>query len=145
MLVSLIAGAFADRISKRTIIVVLKGVEVGLMAAGTVALFISPSGSLLPLIVLAGMGAHSALFGPAKYGILPEILPHDRLSAGNGVLEMSTFLAILAGTAIGGALVELAGPKPWLAPLALTVLAFGGFLASWSIPHVPPALSLIHI
>ncbi len=141
MLVSLIAGAFADRISKRTIIVVLKGVEVGLMAAGTVALFISPSGSLLPLIVLAGMGAHSALFGPAKYGILPEILPHDRLSAGNGVLEMSTFLAILAGTAIGGALVELAGPKPWLAPLALTVLAFGGFLASWSIPHVPPARS----
>ncbi len=57
MLVSLIADAFADRISKRTIIVVLKGVEVGLMAAGTVALFISPSGSLLPLIVLAGMGA----------------------------------------------------------------------------------------
>ncbi|MBX9694656.1 MAG: MFS transporter [Cyanobacteria bacterium] len=139
MLVSLVAGAFADRISKRTIIVVMKGVEVGLMAAGTVALFISPSGSHLPLIVLACMGAHSALFGPAKYGILPELLPHDRLSAGNGVLEMSTFLAILAGTAIGGALLELAGPKPWLAPLVLTVLAFGGFLASWSIPHVPPA------
>ncbi|MDH5640279.1 MAG: acyl-[ACP]--phospholipid O-acyltransferase [Nitrospira sp.] len=139
MLVSIVAGTLADRVSKRTIIVTMKGAEVGLMGAGTVALFINPSGGLLPLIVLAGMGVHSALFGPAKYGILPEILPHDRLSAGNGVLEMSTFLAILAGTAAGGLLLDQAQPMTWLAPLALSALALGGFIASFSIPPVPPA------
>jgi acyl-[acyl-carrier-protein]-phospholipid O-acyltransferase/long-chain-fatty-acid--[acyl-carrier-protein] ligase len=141
MLVSLAAGVLADRISKRTIIVAMKAVEVGLMGAGTAALFVNPAGGLLPLIVLGCMGAHSALFSPAKYGILPEILPHDRLSAGNGVLEMSTFLAILIGTAVGGVLLQQAGAATWLAPLALMALAVVGFVASWSIPPVPPARS----
>ena len=102
MLISLVAGVVADRVSKRTIIVAMKAVEVGLLAAGTVALFVDPAGGILPLIVLGCMGVHSALFSPAKYGILPEILPHDRLSQGNGILELSTFLAILGGTAVGG-------------------------------------------
>ena len=141
MLVSLVAGVLADRVSKRTIIVAMKAVEIGLMAAGTAALFVNPVGGVLPLIVLGCMGIHSALFSPAKYGILPEILSHDRLSAGNGVLEMSTFLAILTGTAVGGVLLQQAGAAPWLAPLALTALAVVGFVASWSVPPVPPARS----
>ena len=110
MLVSLAAGVVADRVSKRTIIVAMKAVEVGLLAAGTVALFVDPAGGILPLIVLGCMGVHSALFSPAKYGILPEILPHDRLSQGNGILELSTFLAILGGTAVGGILLDGVGP-----------------------------------
>ena len=141
MLVSIVAGGLADRVSKRNIVVVMKGVEVGLMGAGTAALFATPTGGVLPLIVLGCMGVHSALFSPAKYGILPEILSHDRLSAGNGVLEMSTFLAILSGTVVGGVLLDQAGTAPWLAPLALTALAIGGFVASLSVPHVPPARS----
>ena len=72
MVISAFAGVFSDRFSKRTVIVVMKAVEVVLMGAGTAALFWNPLGGMLPLLVLAGMGAQSALFSPSKYGILPE-------------------------------------------------------------------------
>ena len=44
------------------------------------------------------MGTHSAIFGPSKYGLLPELLPEQKLSWGNGVLELGSFLAIIRGT-----------------------------------------------
>ena len=109
VLLSLVGGTLADRLSKRTVIISIKVVEVLLMSAGTVALWLNPTGGILPLIVLCGMGAHSALFGPSKYGILPELIPHERLAAGNGLLEMWTFAAILTGTAAGGFLLQTAG------------------------------------
>ena len=141
MLVSVFAGVSADRLSKRTVIILLKGVEVGLMAMGTVALLIDPSGLLLPLIVLAFMGVQSALFSPAKYGILPEILPHERLSSGNGLLEMWTFLAIIAGMGVAGLLLDVSGHSPWLAGLALTTFAVFGFGAALAVPNVAAARS----
>jgi len=139
MLISMVAGVFSDRFSKRSVIIAMKGVEVGLMGLGTLALFLNPAGGWLPLLVLAGMGAQSALFSPAKYGILPEILPHERLSAGNGALELWTFAAIILGTAAGGPLLYLAEPSTWLAGLVLVGMTFIGFVASFSIPHVPVA------
>src|SRR5262249_50077515 len=80
-----------------------------------------------------------ALFSPAKYGILPEILPHERLSAGNGVLEMWSNLAMIAGTVAGGILFEWAGPRPWLAGLVLSALSTGGLFAALRIPQVSAA------
>ena len=44
------------------------------------------------------MGVHSAFFGPSKYGLLPELLPEKKLSWGNGLLELGTFMAIILGT-----------------------------------------------
>ena len=139
MLTSIVAGVLADRVSKRTVMIMMKAVEVGLMSAATTALFINPAGGILPLVVLAGMGVHSALFSPAKYGILAELLPHERLASGNGLLEMWTFLAILGGTAAGGFLLHQAGASSWLAPLCLAVISIAGFCASWTIPPVPAA------
>ena len=141
MLFSIVAGVLADRLSKRTVIVFMKIAEVALMAAGTLALWINPVGGWLSLIVLAGMGVHSALFSPAKYGILPELLPYEKLSIGNGLLKMWTFFAIIAGTTSGGILLEYSHQAPWLAGLALTVLAAIGFVAAWTVPRVPPARS----
>jgi len=138
-LFSLVAGVLSDRVSKRTVIVQLKAVEVILMAAGVAALLIHPAGGWLSLTVLAGMGLQSALFSPAKYGILPELLPHERLAAGNSALEMWTFLAILLGTAAGGMILGFAGNAPWIAPLVLTTISLAGLVASWSVPHVPLA------
>jgi acyl-[acyl-carrier-protein]-phospholipid O-acyltransferase/long-chain-fatty-acid--[acyl-carrier-protein] ligase len=109
VLVSLPAGALADRVSKRTILVVMKGIEIVLMALGTVALYLAPDGGVLLLVILGFMGAQSALFSPAKYGIMPELLRHERLSAGNALLEMWTFLAIISGTAAGAVLLEFPG------------------------------------
>lgn len=141
MLVSLPAGVLADRVSKRSVIIMLKMVEVVLMAAGTAALLINPAGGVLLLCVLGLMGVHSALFSPAKYGILPEILPHEQLSSGNGLLEMWTFLAIISGTAAGGVFLDRAGETTWVAGLVLTTLAALGFIASWAVPRVRPARS----
>jgi len=139
VLLSLVGGTLADRLSKRTVIIAIKVVEVCLMSAGTVALWWNPTGGILPLIVLCGMGAHSALFGPSKYGILPELIPHERLAAGNGLLEMWTFAAILAGTAAGGFLLQTAGDLSWLAPLTLAALSTIGLVAAFGVPDVPAA------
>jgi len=139
MLLSLIGGTLADRLSKRTVIISIKVAEVLLMSAGTVALWVNPAGGMLPLIVLCGMGAHSALFAPSKYGILPELIPHERLAAGNGLLEVWTFAAILAGTAAGGFLLQSAGDQVWMAPLALAALSVVGLVAAFAVPHVAPA------
>src|SRR5205823_6673674 len=88
MLFSLPAGVLADRVSKRSVILAMKGLELLLMLAGTAVLFARPSDWLTGLIMLVLFGVPAALFSPAKYGILPEILPHERLSSGNGLLEM---------------------------------------------------------
>ena len=139
VLLSLVGGTLADRLSKRTVIIAIKIVEVFLMSAGTLALWQNPAGGILPLIVLCGMGVHSALFGPSKYGILPELIPHERLAAGNGLLELWTFAAILAGTAAGGFLLQTAGDLIWLAPLTLAALSTIGLVAAFGVPHVPAA------
>ncbi len=141
MIVSAVAGVFSDRFSKRTVIVFMKALELLLMTAGTAALYINPEGGLLPLLVLAGMGAQSALFSPSKYGILPELLPHQRLAWGNGQLEMWTFLAIIGGTALAGPLLDLSGHMPWMAGCVLIILSAVGLWASFMIPPVPKARS----
>lgn len=122
MLFCLPAMALGDRVGKRSLVVWTKFAEVLLMLAGTVALWLAPDG-WLPLVVLAGMGAQSALFAPAKYGILPEILPHEQLSGANGRLEAASFLAIILGTVAGGLLLDACGARVWLAGALLTALA----------------------
>jgi len=137
VLFSLPAGVLADRVSKTTIIIVMKALEVLLMA---MAIFSLAYPQLLPpLIILALMGMQSALFSPAKYGILPELLPHDQLSKGNGALEMCTFIAIIGGTASGGPLLDFAGNNIWVTALILTILAIAGLAASLGIPQVTAA------
>jgi predicted MFS family arabinose efflux permease len=52
------------------------------------------------------LSAQSAFFSPAKYGLLPELLPHERLSWGNGIINLGTFVAIITGIPAGGLLSE---------------------------------------
>ncbi len=137
---SLPAGLISDRFSKRTVIVAMKAVEIVLMAAAAWVLYIEPQGGGLALVVLGCMGAQSALFSPAKYGILPELLPHSSLSQGNGVLEMWSTLAIIGGTASAGLLLGVAG-APWVAGVALCLLSLAGFGAALTVPSVPKARS----
>lgn len=139
MLVSLPAGVLADRVSKRTVILGLKAAELLLMLAGAAALFFHPEGGLPALAVLAMLGVQAGLFSPAKYGILPEILPHERLSAGNGLLEMWNNLAIIAGTVAGGVLLAATGGQVWVGALILAALSGLGLAAATLIPRVPAA------
>ena len=108
----------------------MKGVELILMAAALA----------VPAYVIIGlMGAQSALFGPAKYGILPEILPHNRLSQGNGLMQLWTFAAIVLGQAAAGLLLVGVGGEVWIAGAVLTGLAAVGLLAALWVPRVGAA------
>ncbi len=58
----------------------------------------------MALVVIFLVCTQAAFFGPSKYGLLPELLPPEKLSWGNGVLELRTFLAIIAGSVSGSIL-----------------------------------------
>jgi acyl-[acyl-carrier-protein]-phospholipid O-acyltransferase/long-chain-fatty-acid--[acyl-carrier-protein] ligase len=144
MLFSLPAGALADQISKRCVIISAKILEVLIMASCAFSLYLAPTNLMLPFFLLGLMGAQSALFGPAKYGIMPEILPKENLSKGNGILEMWTMIAIIAGTGFGPVLLaaDSGGQKTelsWLGPLWLTLLSFIGLIGAFLVSKVPVA------
>lgn len=123
------AGILADRFPKRVLIVAMEGVKVVNMLLGCFALL---SGNLWFLcLVLFFLMVESAFFSPAKYGILPEILKEQELSKGNGFLQMWTFVAIIAGTAAGGKLLEVFADKIYFAGTILVALAAIGFIASF--------------
>ncbi|MEE9393328.1 MAG: MFS transporter [Planctomycetota bacterium] len=139
ILFSIPAGFLADRLSKKRILVMMKFMEVLLMGAALGWLASGSTNFTTPLVILAAMGLQSALFSPAKYGILPEILPEERLSRANGVLELTTFLAIIFGTAAGGLLLGDSDAGPFRAGIVLFALGLLGFFFSFGIPPVPAA------
>ena len=137
ILFSMLGGWLADRFSKQRVMSAVKSAEVGIMlfAAAALALRSLP----LELAAVFLMGCHSAIFGPSKYGILPEVLPHDRLSWGNGILELLTFLGIIFGTVAGAFFAETLAGVPGVAGLILAGLALGGWWCSRQVPPVPAA------
>lgn len=126
-----------DRFSKRSVLVATKALEFALMLAATWSLSVEPAGGSIALAIVGAMGLQSALFSPAKYGILPQLVPHERLSRANGALEFATFVAIVAGTACGPVLLHSAGDATWLVGATLSVLGLVGLLAALSVPRVP--------
>jgi acyl-[acyl-carrier-protein]-phospholipid O-acyltransferase/long-chain-fatty-acid--[acyl-carrier-protein] ligase len=82
------------------------------------------------------MGTQATFFSPAKYGIVPELLADEDLSRANGLLEMSTFLAIVLGTAVGGPMYVAWRGQPALVGLTLVAIAVIGTLTSLRIPRV---------
>jgi len=137
ILFSMLGGFLADRFSKRSICIAVKVLELGIMATATAGLALTAMPLLLSGVFL--MGVHSAIFGPSKYGLLPEILPHEKLSWGNGVIELGTFLAIIIGTAVGPLLAEFFhGRRQWSGVL-LIALAAVGLATSLGITRVPAA------
>ncbi|HYW78780.1 MAG TPA: MFS transporter, partial [Thermoguttaceae bacterium] len=136
------AGYLADRFSKRTVIIGCKVAEVIIMAMGIVAILVGDIYTMFAVVAL--MGSQSALFGPSKFGSIPEIVREDRISAANGLVGMTTVLAIVIGT-IGGAVlytkttligtdgILFAPPGHhmwWVSAIALLSVAVAGWSAS---------------
>ena len=131
------AGQLADVYSKRRVLVVTKSLEVVAAALGLAAF---ASGRLeLTYAVLFLIAVQATFFSPAKYGILPEILPDRDLSRANGLLEMSTFVAIVAGTAIGSFLFDTLADRLWAIGVIVLAVAIVGTALSLRIPAVPAA------
>ncbi|HBG60937.1 MAG: hypothetical protein A2Y03_10735 [Omnitrophica WOR_2 bacterium GWF2_38_59] len=128
IIVSPYAGYFADRFRKRDIIVLAKIAEIVIMILGFFAL---SSGSLVFMcIILFLMATQSAFFGPAKYGVLPELLDESELSKGNGFMQMWTFLAIILGTASGGQLITLFSVNVQYSSFVLIFISVAGTISS---------------
>ena len=134
-LFSATAGQLADKYDKAMLIRRVKQVEILLMVFAGVG-FILDSVILL-FIVLFFMGVQSTVFGPLKYSILPQQLKESELVAGNGLIEMGTFLAILLGTIGGGLLIEIEGVGVWVVSLVVLGIAIAGWLSSRNIPEAP--------
>ena len=142
ILFAMLGGWLADRNSKQRVMVNVKVAEIGIMAFAGLAL--ATGNLVLNLAAVFLMGCHSAIFAPSKYGILPEILPHEKLSWGNGILALLTFLGVILGTVAAGLFSDtLKGYETkgleWIAGPILMVIAFLGWLLSRQITPVPAA------
>ncbi|MFY9898406.1 MAG: acyl-[ACP]--phospholipid O-acyltransferase [Xanthobacteraceae bacterium] len=126
-----LGGELADRYDKALVAQRIKLTEIG-AAIVAVAGFAFHSLTLLFLAVFM-FGTLASLFGPIKYGILPDLLERRELPSGNALIEGGTFLAILLGTIVAG-IAANGNSSPihfaWL--MILTALA--SWLASLSIP-----------
>jgi acyl-[acyl-carrier-protein]-phospholipid O-acyltransferase/long-chain-fatty-acid--[acyl-carrier-protein] ligase len=131
------SGHLADSISKRTVLISVKVFEVCVMGLAF-AVFFSTRMELM-LVVLFLMALHSTIFSPAKYGIVPEMLPDRELSRANALLEMSTFVAIVLGTSIGSFLFTTWKDHTWKIGLVLLAVAVMGLLTSFKITRVAPS------
>jgi acyl-[acyl-carrier-protein]-phospholipid O-acyltransferase/long-chain-fatty-acid--[acyl-carrier-protein] ligase len=136
-LFSAYAGQLADIYSKRSVLVSIKIFEIVAMTLGLLAFLSERIEPMLGVVFL--MGLHSTFFSPAKYGILPEMLPEEDLSRGNGLLEMSTFLAIILGTSLGGILYATWKEHLGWLGLLLILIAALGTTTSLGITKVPPS------
>ena len=119
---SALGGELADRFDKGRVARSLKLIEIGVCCVA-IAGFLLHSVPVL-FVALFGFGVLAALFGPLKYGILPDQLSRTELPAGNALVEGATFIAILTGTIAGG----IAG-KGGAVVIAGLLLAFA--IASW--------------
>ncbi len=97
---SALGGELADRYDKARVAKRLKFIEIFVAAIAAVG-YVRSSLPVL-FVALFGFGVLAALFGPIKYGILPDHLRREELPTGNALVEGATFVAILLGTIAGG-------------------------------------------
>lgn len=135
------AGYLADKYSKTTVLIRTKFLEIismGLM------LFTLISGNVyLMIAVLFIMSTQSTFFSPAKYGILPELFSEGALARANGLINMTTFVSIILGTALGGYMFFIFQDAPYKMGVVLLIIAIIGFISALLINKVPPSGSKV--
>ncbi len=141
-LFSATAGQIADRLEKSYLIRILKLAEIGVMILASLGFLMHNLTLLITSLFL--MGTHSTLFGPVKFGYLPQHLNERELIGGNGLIEMATFIAILAGQILGAWLIMQSGYAAWTS-IAITAIATLGFLTSRGIPKTPASDASIKV
>jgi acyl-[acyl-carrier-protein]-phospholipid O-acyltransferase/long-chain-fatty-acid--[acyl-carrier-protein] ligase len=139
---SALGGEIADRFDKAIIAQRLKLIEIA-VAGIAVAGFMFHSIPIL-FVALFGFGVIGALFGPIKYGILPDHLARSELPAGNALVEGATFIAILLGTIAGGLAAANGGDPATFSGLVM-VFALLCWVSSLLIPRTGEAAPNLQI
>ncbi len=144
------AGYLSDKFSKRRVIVLSKVAEIVIMSLSAIAfLTYDWFGMAGTWFVLFAMATQSSFFGPGKYGILPELFAKPKLASVNGIILMTTFLAIILGTLAAGAIFDQlaergnngfasAGPL-WKGSVICIAIAVAGTVSSLFIRPTKPA------
>jgi len=133
------AGVLADKISKRTIIVFTKVLELLIVIYGIFAVrFVWEWGVYAALFLLA---TQSAIFGPSKYGVIPELVEEKRVSKANGSLTSLTYLAIILGVFFASFLTDITDKNFVLVTCFCLVIAVIGLITSLGIKRTQPQRS----
>ncbi|MBU0482954.1 MAG: MFS transporter [Proteobacteria bacterium] len=144
ILFSAYAGWFADRYSKKNVVVGVKALELVAMIIGAVGIISGNWICILGMVFL--MGLQSSFFSPALNGSIPELYPHEYVPKANAILKLTTTLSILAGIATAG----LSLDQNWfqvgdftfgkvLVAMVVVITAFLGFMASFGVHKRPAA------
>lgn len=146
VLFSATAGQLADMRDKAKIIRWIKFAEIIIMSVGATGLVLAArgvqvEGLAIPLLFAAlfAMGVHSTFFGPIKYAILPQHLEKDEVLAGTGLVEAGTYVAILVGMMLGGALPIMAST------IGVIVIAVIGYMVCRWVPPAPAQTTEIKV
>jgi MFS family permease len=145
ILLSGYAGQIADRHSKRTVTMWVKIVEVPIAIVAGIGFY---TGNLwITLLALVALTCQSSFFGPAKYGMIPELVDDSDLSRANGTINMMTNVAVIVGTLLAGALSDRFNPLPpddpatgllWLPAVALILISIAGLVSAAFMTPLPP-------
>jgi MFS family permease len=128
------AGQLADKYEKSQIIRLVKLLEIAIMLFASIGFLVHSLATLALALFL--MGVHSTMFGPVKYSYLPQHLKANELTAGNGLVEMGSFVAILLGQVLGAWLGSLPQHE-FFTSLSILLIAISGYHISRSIPLSP--------
>lgn len=143
VLLSGLGGYISDRYSKRAVVILCKVLEIVVMLAALQVLLMSgltaKAQLQLLILVLGLMGAQSAIFGPAKYGILPELFSSKKLLPVNGAIQMTTFMAIIFGMAGAGIALDRLDNSLWLCSVIAVGIAIAGTATSFLVRPTPVA------
>src|SRR5436305_653894 len=137
-----LGGQLADRFGKAIVARYVKLVEIGVSALGVVGFWLHSVPIMFVTLFLFGVIA--TLFGPVKYGILPDNLKKEELPAGNALVEGATFMAILLGTIVGG-LAAKEGNHPGYFGAMIVVFALACWGASLLIPRTGQGAPNLHV
>ena len=132
-------GSFADALPKGRVMFISNGIKF----VGSVAMILG----MPPLFAYGIVGIGAAAYSPAKYGILTELLPPNKLVSANGWMEGSTVIAIILGAIIGG---KMASLNPQFSMIAITCLylvaaIFNMFIPKLPIDHSIPKKNILYI
>lgn len=137
------AGWFADRFSKKSVVVGAKFLELCAMLAGAYGILTLNWPFILAMVFI--MAAQSTLFGPAINGSIPELFPPEYVTTANAVIKLATTLAILAGIGLAGVVLDqswFATAVPFgrlLLAMCVVLVAAVGVLVSFGVVKRPAA------
>lgn len=137
ILFSSVGGWFADKWSKSRIVLGTRLFSSFCLICAL--LFVEFYGGNLIYVILFALAASAAIFGPSKYGIVPELVERERLIKANGYVAAFTFFGIIFGTGLASLLNAITGENfSWMvaACLLLTML---GCLCSFTITYTKPS------